>query len=418
MTDPVDENRNGATVDPARRAADSAARRFTRGPATQRALIGAGALGLGAMLFVAVRSIYGITEFIVTWGTHPQALTSLVAWVLLIAVLISVFVTTRLTGDRLPDGLFTIFLLGLGLSAGLDLVAVWDRHDAADAATATWAAASALLAGVTLRRTQEVVVATAIGGSALLAAALLNRPAGEVSPEWATAQLSAVILSLLPVVIGMAIAEDFTRMVQFELDRALVSSTVQTPRFAIGMLASEELARLDLAAENLFESVADGTTALPLDARTSSTAASLATELRLHLIEGRRETWLYHAISESSMLGRTVTLSDRSSLAGLLDTSQRDGLLATVWLLLTDQGATRGDRRIEIEISPVNPDATGVPGRKVCVPIRLRVTGIQRNRVDPAIWDAIERVGRYADTHRASVLQVDIECHVDNPAEA
>ena len=418
MTAPVDETSMGVVVGKARRAADSAARRFTRSSATQRAVIGAGALGLGAMLFVSVRAVFGITEFIVNWGTHPQPLISLVAWTLLIAVLVSVFVTSRLTGDRLPDGVFTIFLLGLGLSAWLDLVAVWNRHDAAHAATATWAAASALLAGATVRRTQEVVVATAIGGSALLATALLNRPAGEVSLEWTTAQLSAVVLSLVPVVIGIAIVEDFTRMVQFELDRALVSSTVQAPRFAIGMLASEELARLDLAAERLFESVADGTTPLPLDARTSSVAASLATELRLHLIEGRRQTWLYHAVSESSMLGRTVTLSDRSSLAGLLDTSQRDGLLAAVWLLLTDQSKTRVDRRIEIEISPVNPDASGVPERKLCVPIRLHVTGIQRNRVDPAIWDAVERVGRYADTHRASALQIDIECHVDNPAEA
>ncbi len=128
--------------------------------------------------------------------------------------------------------------------------------------------------------------------------------------------------------IGVFVVRGFRRMVQQELDRVLVQSTVSAPRFAVGMLASEELARLDLAAEDLLESVATGRTKLKLDPKTASVAASLATELRLHLIEGRRETWLYHAVSESEMLGKAVTLSDKGSLAGLLDPDQRDGLLS------------------------------------------------------------------------------------------
>ena len=116
--------------------------------------------------------------------------------------------------------------------------------------------------------------------------------------------------------IGVVIVEAFRRLVQVELDRVLVQSTVSAPRFAVGMLASEELARLDFAAEELLDSIATGTTPLPLTPKTASVAASLATELRLHLIEGRRETWLYHAVSESEMLGRSVTLIDKSSLAG------------------------------------------------------------------------------------------------------
>jgi hypothetical protein len=61
------------------------------------------------------------------------------------------------------------------------------------------------------------------------------------------------------------------------------------------MLASEELARLDLAAEELLESVATGRneTSLPFYPRRRRRQHPLATanELRLHLIEGRRETW-------------------------------------------------------------------------------------------------------------------------------
>ena len=44
------------------------------------------------------------------------------------------------------------------------------------------------------------------------------------------------------------------------------------------------------------------------------------------------------------MLGKAVTLSDRGSLAGLLDAAQRDGLLSAVWLLMSDtrkQNVTR-----------------------------------------------------------------------------
>ena len=140
--------------------------------------------------------------------------------------------------------------------------------------------------------------------------------------------------------IGVVIVDSYRRMVQIELDRVLVQSTVSAPRFAVGMLASEELARLDLAAETLLDAIATKKTSLPLSPRSASVAASLATELRLHLIEGRRETWLYHAVSESEMLGKTVTLIDKSSLAGLLDAAQRDGLLASAWLLVSDTKPT------------------------------------------------------------------------------
>ena len=150
----------------------------------------------------------------------------------------------------------------------------------------------------------------------------------------------------------------------------------------------------------------------------ASVAASLATELRLHLIEGRRETWLYHAVSESELLGKSVTLIDKSSLAGLLDPSQRDGLLSTAWLLVSDttkanpsddgHRADRPGRR-----RPTSPRRT----TSSLIPITITTTGVPRNRVDPTIWDAIGRVGRYSDSTQDSSLRVDIECLVDNPAD-
>jgi hypothetical protein len=183
------------------------------------------------------------------------------------------------------------------------------------------------------------------------------------------------------------------------------------------MLASEELARLDLAAEDLLESVATERTKLPLDPKTASVAASLATELRLHLIEGRRETWLYHAVSESEMLGKAVTLSDKGSLAGLLDPNQRDGLLSAVWLMMSDNRKQQASRTLALTLGPVTTPAERLANNQIKVPIVITTTDVQRNRVDPAIWASISRVGRYSDSTERSSLRVDIECVVDNPAD-
>jgi hypothetical protein len=217
--------------------------------------------------------------------------------------------------------------------------------------------------------------------------------------------------------IGVTIVESFRRMVQVELDRVLVQSTVSAPRFAVGMLASEELARLDLTAEELLESIATKKTPLPLAPKMASVAASLATELRLHLIEGRRETWLYHAVSESEMLGKAVTLVDKSSLAGLLDPVQRDGLLAATWLLVGDTITSNANRMVSVQLGPVVPGDAPVPDHKILIPITITTTGVARNRVDPSIWDALGRVGHYSDHTQDSSLRVDIECLVDNPAD-
>ncbi len=196
----------------------------------------------------------------------------------------------------------------------------------------------------------------------LAIAMFLNAPVGGVlDGDWIAPQITAIAFAALPAAIGVVIVEAFRRMVQVELDRVLTQSTVSAPRFAVGMLASEELARLDLAAEELLDSIATKKTPLPLAPKMASVAASLATELRLHLIEGRRETWLYHAISESELLGKSVTLVDKSSLAGLLDPSQRDGLLSTAWLLVSDTTKANPATTVNVQIGPVGarrgPDA-------------------------------------------------------------
>ncbi|MBN9606541.1 MAG: hypothetical protein J0G30_08020 [Actinomycetales bacterium] len=420
MSGILEENTLGVVVGRARKAAGTAARRLGRTGTVHRASLGTAFLGLGAAIVVALRAVYGLSWFLVLWPQtdYPQPALALAAWIVLLAVVIAAIVTARVIGDRLPDWMFAVFLAGLVAAVGLDVAAVWGTHDIGSYATAGVTAIMALLAVVTLRGRWELLIAAGVGGLGLVVAMLLDaRPESLTDPAWLASQLDALALAVLPVVIGVVVVEGFRRMVQVELDRVLVQSTVQAPRFAVGMLASEELARLDLAAEELFERIADGRTELPLHPKTASVAASLATELRLHLIEGRRETWLYHAVSESELLGKHVSLSDKSSLAGLLDPVQRDGLLATAWLLVSDSGKSGDARSVSIQLGPVDPTTTPAPEGKIAVPITITTTGIARNRVDPSIWDAIARVGKYADSTHDSSLRVDIVCLVDNPAE-
>ena len=419
-----EENTLGVVVGNARRAVQSTARRLSRAANAHRASLGTAFLGLGAVIVVGLRAVYGVTWFASEWSVYPEPFAALAAWIVLSAVLIGAIVMSRVTGDRLPDWMFGLFLAGLAIAFALDVIAIWDLQNIGAHATAALTAGMALLVLVALRGRAEILAAAGVLGIALVTVMFLDAPVGAFDdPAWVATQATAIAGSVLPPIIGVVIVEGFRRMVQVELDRVLVQSTVSAPRFAVGMLASEELARLDLAAEELLDAVAQQKTKLPLTPKNASVAAQLATELRLHLIEGRRETWLYHAISESEQLGKSVTLSDKSSLAGLLDPTQRDGLLSAAWLLVADvPSASNSSRRtpartLTIQIGPVVPGTASVPEHKIAVPITLTSTGIPRNRVDSGVWDALERLGRYSDSTQDASLRVDIECIVDNPAE-
>ena len=378
------------------------------------ATLGTSYLGIGAGVLSGIQAVYGLSLFIVHFSQYPDPIPVIVAWVLYIAAFVAALVTMSVLGDRLPLWLFAIYLVALAGAVALDFVAIWPLHNIGQFATASVAAGFGLMVVVTLRGGREVLGAAGALGLAFIAVVLLNTPLNAVTIP---VQLETISLAVLPGVLGVFVVRGFRRMVQLELDRVLVQSTVSAPRYAVGMLASEELARLDLAAEDLLESVATGRTALKLDPKTASVAASLATELRLHLIEGRRETWLYHAVSESEMLGKSVTLTDRGSLAGLLDPSQRDGLLSAVWLLMSDTTKSAATRTVQLTLGPMAASELRLPGNQISVPIVITSTDVPRNRVDPAVWASIARVGGYSDTTQNASLRVDIECIVDNPAD-
>lgn len=409
-----EENTLGVLLGRGRKRESDATRRVIRAATPRRASLGTGFIGIGAAVIVGLRAIYGFGWFLSLWNSYPDPLLALSAWVVLLGVMVTTFVVARVSGEQLPDWMFAIFLAGLAAAVALDLIAIWPLNDIGRNATAAVTAGMALLVVLTLRRSRDLAIAVSVLGAVLATAIVLN---SDLAPENLGPQISMLAFAVLPVVIGIVIIRGFRRLVQVELDRVLVQSTVSAPRFAIGMLASEELARLDLAAEELLDSVATGRTKLPLTPKTASIAASLATELRLHLIEGRRETWLYHAITESDFLGKVVTLIDRGSLAGLLDPSQRDGLLSTAWLLVSDTAKSNPGRTVQIAIGPATQSVQTPEGRRITVPIVLTTTGIPRNRVDPATWEAIRKVGQYSDTTENANLRVDINCLVDNPAD-
>ena len=391
--------------------AGSTAGRAMRQASARGASLGTGYLGVGASILAALQGVYGLGMFVSHAGAYPDIMPAAAAWAVYTLALVGVAVTIATRGEQMPDWLFGTFLFALAGVVAFDLMAIWSLHDVGRYATAATSAGFGLLVALTLRRSRELLAAAFTLGIVLVVAVLLTT---ELTPANIPAQILLIAIAMMPVMVGLYVVRRFRRIVQLELDRVLVQSTVSAPRFAVGMLASEELARLDLAAEELLEAVATGRTKLPLSPKTASIAASLATELRLHLIEGRRETWLYHAITESEQLGRSVTLADRGSLAGLLAPQQRDGLLAAVWLLVSDQ--SKATPTAQLTIGPVTaiPD----PGSKsITVPLVITTTAVPRNRVDPATWDAIGKVGRFLDSTQNSSLRVEIECIVMNPAD-
>lgn len=396
-------------------------RRGLPGGATTRAMrqaramgtsLGTGYLGVGAGVVAGLQVLFGLALLAWNWDLYPNTLLVSLAWLLLLAILAGVGVSIATRGENMPDWLYLAVAGSVFIVIALDFAAIWPLGDITGMATASVCASSGLLVAVTLRRAREILAAAGLIAIVFIVAIVLGSP---VTTSTLPGQIGVVALAVIPPAFGVYVVKRFRRLVQTELDRVLVQSTVSAPRFAVGMLASEELARLDLAAEELLDAVATGRTPLPLDATTSSKAASLATELRLHLIEGRRETWLYHAVTESETLGKTVSLSDRGSLAGLLDPRQRDGLLGAVWLLVSDRD--KKPASVALTVGPVGtPSAEGI-SRKITIPIVISTTGIPRNRVDPATWDAIGKVGRFVDSTHDSSLRVEIACVVENPAD-
>jgi len=381
---------------------------------THASALGSGFLGLGAAIIAALQSMLGIALLLSRASEYSSLLVVVVAWLLLMVTFLGLTITISASGERLPDWLYGVFLAALAAVVWLDFVAIADLGNIGRYATASVSAGFVLLIIVTLRSRWEVLLASGMLGLAFIVAIVMTTP---LTPVSIPSQLVTLAVAIGPGITGVLLVRGFERMLKRELDRVLVQSTVTAPRLAVGMLASEELAQLDLDAEQLLDAVASGDAPLPLPAPLSSRASTLATELRLHLIEGRRETWLFHAISESEHLGRRVTVSDSATLAGLLDDVQRDSLLAALWLLAADPGSATPARAVKVLLGPLDPQRSST-GSQLVIPVRFDVSGLKRNRVDPGVWEALDRVGRYSDSTARDSVTITLDCTVENPADA
>ncbi len=319
---------------------------------------------------------------------------------------------------RLPEEL-PVWLFAAALAIWATAVAL----DIAGTASPDWvpltaaaAVGPALLLCVPVRPPRDIVIVSAVLGL-VLAVVLVLRSEGDIRMLGPGAVTIAIAVG--PPLISMQIIRSLRTLVQLELDLVQVQSTVSSPGYAVGMMASEELARLDLAAERLLDGVATGRTPLPLDEATADAAASIATELRLHLIQGRKETWLYHAVTESALLGPSVSLSDPEGLAAGLKRDQRDGLLTAVWLLISDpvRAGAGQPRTLTLDISRPVADLPGSPGAGTAMAIAIATTGVPRNGVDPAAWQAIRKVGRFVESFSGSTLRIDITTVSDTTAD-
>lgn len=392
------------------------------GPVTVSSL-GTGFLGLAATSLAVLLLLFDVVQFALEFRGYsalgPAVLAS-VAWLLLAGLLVALALASRAAGDKLSSLTGSLLLAGLAVVVALDIAAVFPRGDLGRDLTSAPAVGLVLLAMVGVRSARSVMVAGSVLGVVIVVGGFAVWVGHPVPPLGLESLAATACRAALPPVIAALIVAVFRRIVARELERTLVQSTVSAPRYAVGMLASEELARLDLAAEQLLDDVATGRSRLPLNPASAQAAASLATELRLHLIEGRRQTWLYHAISESDVLGRLVSLSDPDSVAGLLDARQRDGLLQAVWLLLGDSPdrSRRSATRVTIEVTVGSAEPVGdTAERRMRIPIAIVTIGVARNRVDPGTWNAVRKVGRYTDTQRGGSLSLSIDCVVERPAE-
>ncbi|QHC70821.1 hypothetical protein [Rathayibacter sp. VKM Ac-2801] len=386
--------------------------RSTRSIRRQQEGLGTNYLGSGLNGIAAAIMAYELLIFLSTSARYSDLAPAAIAWVLVVLAFGAAVLAIHLGGRRLPLPVYLCFLLAVGIAVVLDLVAVTESGSARTVPTAAVAGAVAHAALIVHRRGIEILAVSALVSIAEVIAFLSMESGGAGA---LSVRISALVVTIAPAVVVVVMMRGFRRMVQLEIDRALVQSTTLGPRYAVGMLASEELARLDLAAERLLAEVGDGSVPLPLDAQRAALAASLATQLRLHLIEGRRETWLHHAVLESELLAPLVDLDDPDGTAGLLGHQQRDGLLSAIWLIADSATGLAVVLHVESG-SPRDPGAE-TAARGLLVPITLRSSGAPLHGVDPATWEAIAQVGVFYDTSRDGELRIEIDCLVDNPAD-
>ena len=311
--------------------------RAEAGPRPARTSLGTGFLGIAATIMAVLLLCFDIGRFAFEWRTYPSPGFAALAWLLLAGLLVGLAFASRSAGDTLSPWIGGALMGGLGGVVALDALAVWGGGDLARDLTAAPATALVLLAMVGVRSSRSIILAA--GGLGLVLAVLVlaswagstrarGRPRvrrrDDGRPRGAAAGGRGPDRARLP-----ADGQQRAR------PRARAVHGLRAPRFAVGMLASEELARLDLAAEDLLDvgrdrphraparpedRVGRGVSSPPSCACTSSRAAG--------------ETWLYHAVTRVRD-ARPVRHADRPESASPACSTRTSATACctAVWLL-------------------------------------------------------------------------------------
>ncbi|QEO13471.1 hypothetical protein FLP10_02865 [Agromyces intestinalis] len=323
------------------------------------------------------------------------------AWILLATLGIAATIAVIACGFTVPTWLLAGALVGLAAVVALDVSATTGLLHLGITPTAGAAAAVALLPVAAMRLTRVPLIAACAAAAVLVAEAVWQPEAGRAIALGLAVAASAA----LPMVLGVIAIDGFRRLVRREVDLSLVQSTVATPRSAVGMRASEELVNLDRDAEDLLEDVGSGRVAIPLPPEASELAGALAARLRVRLIEGRTDTWLRHAVTESAYLSGHVTVDDPTGLAAQLTPAQREGLLLVLWMLVGSR-PRRATARALVRISADDDDDELRPEQ---LRVAVSVSDVQPRHLDPAIWDAVGTVGAHRTFATADGFGIEID---------
>lgn len=371
--------------------------------------IGFGYLGIGAIVAGVMLCVRGLAVFVLNWSAYNNPWLTAGAWALAAIAMAGACLIAHSHGSHLPTKIYAIVLALLAVAVVIDLISS-SGFAGPTQVTVIVGAGATLLALVAYRPLNQLIVATLVLATLLVVVAVVNI---DHQLNGTRPQIEVIVAAIAPTLIGILIVKSFGRFIERELDRTLVESTISSPRFTAGILGSEELARLDLRAEQLLSKVAIGHATLPLDPVKAAAASSLATELRLQLVAGHRQTWLQHAIEDSEFLKPTVSLSDPLGLAGYLNSEQRAGLLSAIWLMAA--AGTRAQPMIVVSIGPQSDASLNKGADMIAFPIAISVDGIPRRRIDVTIWGALDRVGKHVENTKHGTLWISLSVQVATP---
>jgi len=368
--------------------------------------LGARRIWWGVIVLVGIQMVFDLGQTIgeLAHTVRPELVVT--AWGVLIVADAAVMIVTRVLGDHLPNWMFGIFVGALAVCLLLDLGASWGQPQFDFVISVGRSATFSLLLALPTRPGLEIVLAT-LGFTFLTTLAMAFD--GVLGPAMLASSLFTLCQMCLTVVVAVVAMAGFRELVGREIEQVRSRAAVLAPRLTVGIDQSEQLARLDLAAESLLAAVAEGRIQLPLNEDIARRAGSLATELRMHLLESRNRTWLDLAIEESELLAAAVQVEDPSTSAGLLAPRQRGALLSALWLLTDEQPARRAGQPATL-VAIHRPVPAG--GSSSAVPIVVQLSQRRRSGLDAGVWEHFAKVGDYREFHESGVVRIEIRAIV------